>query len=260
MSVFPYGLGAGIPSQIFRDPYPVLDLINPTHWGDWGKKSNKAAWPTNSKWAERYIPHMYSKAEPHRGAPFAYDNAHGKAWQLFNEPNQSDQGYIDARSAAREAWRIWNYGAKRLIVGNCIIARETEFDHRIAWFSAYVHHRGPLPECWGIHLYDWDIGDGKGGDEISKNGVKAKIHRFEKWIKARDGRKPAPSICVTEVSAGAGSVELQKRLLWAVKGCLNDGDMMAASWFSGRWRGKWSNSDLIDSRGQLTEVGQVFKA
>jgi hypothetical protein len=245
-NIFPFGFGVGVPSQTHPNPYPILDLLEPDWWYDWGKLSqNKEVYPKHPKWSQYYYPMMYGKAKPLKDSKFSFY----KSWLLFNEPNQHGQHVLSAHQAAYEAWTLWSYGAKRLVVGNEIIAPETEYDDRLGWYTGYLRHGGPIPEVWGIHLYVWNK-----TDPPNAKGVRNKINRFKRWMEAKNVVRP---IVVTEVSALGGPYEDQLGIMKGVIDVLHTGEIQAAAWFSAGW---WRNHpDNLVVDGKLTALGRVFK-
>lgn len=239
MNNLPAGLGVGIPSQTWPDPAAVLKLLKPLWWYNWG-----AYW-TGRPIGVNYHPMMYrdtNKKSYYKraiGAPaVAGETYPSNAWLLGNEYDMPGQANRVPAAAIKYVNQILEMGVKEWVGPNGLLDRSYGW----GWHDEYIRLGGPIPDAWGIHIYDapaphdWDT----------------VLEDFYRWMY---DNKVEREVVVTETNAGSGDSDAQIMLLNHIRDRLKtDRGLRAVAWFSAEYG---QPADLIRD-GALTEVGHAF--
>lgn len=114
------------------------------------------------------------------------------------------------------------------------------------WLDAYLAAGGPVPDVWQVHIYDAFVGRWH-----------ERLDVFRAWAAERGISRP---IIVAETAYPWAIPSYNALLLEKIGETLDsDPDLLAVYWYSVHdYHGIWHDTDLLDTDGALTPVGEAF--
>lgn len=245
--VIPRGMGLGVAHQQGGDfGRMAVETLDPEVWMNWTFDEDCIA-------DERCIPLVFTMQQGPWG-DYAIEVAQanpGRFFMLGNEAETPTAMFVHPADAAAYARQFVSETDNPWGCCGVMVLREPGIEWGNgwswdAWLDAYLEAGGPVPDVWQVHYYDAFVFDWH-----------ARLDVFRAWASERGISRP---VIVSETAFPYASAEYNAMLVEAIGEALaSDDGLHAVLWYSAHdYHGLWHGTDLLDSDGALTPVGEAF--
>lgn len=210
-----------------------LATFNPEIWKNW-------LW--NFLYDASYLPNVYAMRPSALNAAAMQEAKTDplRTWELGNEPENSTSAIAPVVAAAFV--QKWLQAVGDNFCAPSIILTPAGY----TWLEAYLDAGAPVGKFWSAHIY-WR----KDSDEWRGTWLD--------WCEWLDKRRILRPTLITETSGPGGCNQIA--LMNGIRELLRTDPLLnAALWYSDRdWHGIWHYSDLVDSAGICTPLGEHYR-